>query len=306
VSDEQLPGEDQMSKRERQKARRQQRLEAERAAAQSSKAKKGIATFVVAALVLGLLGYWGFSAFTERRDRNQRIEEANARLGELGCTEVENPQVLPSAHLSGAELASNAPDDLYPDRPTTSGRHLGDVAISGAFDKVVDERLLIHNLEHGYVNIFVHEDVPAEEWQEVSDFAGGLIGGTTEKIIASRWKADMPDGAQFAFTAWGARQLCEQWDQGVAESFIDQYHYLEGTAPERTVQPHRGTGSGGIDPDEEEGDLLFPPLGEPADPDLDEDVMEEPEGNTEEGEEGPRDDEEAADEATDDETEATE
>jgi hypothetical protein len=290
VSDELQPGEEQMSKRERQKARRQQKLEAERAAAKSQKAKKGLATTLVAALVLGALGIWGFTTWSERQQRNERIEMARANLDQLGCTEVEEQPVMPSSHLSGAELASNPPDAIYPDRPTTSGRHIGGVAMSGAFDKVVDERLLVHNLEHGYINIFVHQDVDDEGWQEVADFVDDQLSSMTEKVIATRWKADMPGEAQFALTAWGARQLCEQWDRGIAEAFIDEYHYLEGTAPERTIQPHLGGNrGGGTDPDENEGDLLFPPLGEPADGDV-EDVMEEPEENVEEGEDGPRED----------------
>lgn len=282
MSDEQLPDESSMSKRERQKARRQQKLEAERSAARSEKAKKSVATFAVIALVVGALGVWGYSAFTDRQERQQAIEEARANLGELGCTEVEEPQVLPSQHLSGTELASNPPDALYPDRPASSGRHIGSVAQTGVFDKVIDERLLLHNLEHGYVTIYVHSDVDEETWQEVAEFAEGEISGNTEKIIVSRWDDDLPNDGNIAFAAWGARQVCEEWDRGVALAFLSEYHYLEGSAPERTVQPHR---SEGLDPDEEEGDVLFPPLGQPAD-ELDEDVMEEPDDSAEEDQEG--------------------
>jgi hypothetical protein len=294
VSDEQQPL-DGLSKRERQKARRQQKIEAERAAARSERTKKTLATGLVAVVVLGALGVWGVSAWTDRQARQERIELARANLDQLGCTEVEEQAILPSPHLGGNDLATSPPDVIYPDRPTTSGPHLSNVAQSGAFDKVVDERLLVHNLEHGYINIFVHEDVPDEEWQEVAGFVDEQISGLTEKVIATRWKADMPGEARFVLTAWGARQACEQWDRGIAEAFIDEWHYLEGNAPERTLQPHLGgTRGGGIDPNEEDGDLLFPPLGDPADAELGDDVMEEPEGNVEEGEDGPREDAEPA------------
>jgi hypothetical protein len=284
-----------LSKRERQKQRRQQRLEMEAAAARKDRTKRTVATFAVVALVVGALGVWGVGAWQDRAERRQAIEEARANLEALGCTQVEEQPVLPSQHLSGNELASNPPETLYPDRPTTSGRHLGGVATSGAFDKVVDERLLVHNLEHGYVSIYVSQDVPDEEWQQVADFVTGEIDGGTEKIIASRWKAEMPNDASFSFNAWGARQVCEQWDRGVALAFLSEWHYLEGNAPERTIQPHRGGNrGGGQDPDEVEGDLLFPPLGEPPAEEGVEDVMTEPEGNVEEGEDGPRDDDAGA------------
>jgi hypothetical protein len=290
VADEQLPDGSGMSKRERQKARRQQKLEQQAKAQKSEKAKKSVATLAVVALVVGALGVWGFSAYSERQERQERIAAAQERFADLGCTPIEEQDILPSQHLSGTELASNPPEVLYPDRPSTSGRHLGGVVMSGAFDKVIDERLLIHNLEHGYVHIYVDEDVDEGGWNEVADFVEGQVGGNTQKIIASRWKADLPDGANYAFTAWGARQLCEQWDQGIAEAFLADWHYLEGNAPERTIQPHLGGNrGGGQDPDEAEGDLLFPPLGEPADAEVD-DAMEEPADNVEEGEDGPRED----------------
>jgi hypothetical protein len=224
------------------------------------------------------------------QDRANRIAEARENLGALGCTEVEEIPVADSPHLDGAQLAGNPPEAIYPDRPTTSGPHLANVAQSGFYDKVVDERLLVHNLEHGYVHIYFDEDAPEEDVAEIEEFVEGLISGNTQKVIASRWKADLPGDANYALTAWGARQTCEQWDQGVAEAFIAEHHYLEGTAPERTIQPHLGGTGSGIDPDEEDGDLLFPPLGEGDEVDV-EDAMEEPEGVTEEGEEGPRDDE---------------
>lgn len=294
-----MADEQSMSKRERQKARRQERLEAERAAAKSQRAKKSVATFAVVAVVVGLLGAWGFSAYSDWQERRDAIELARASYEELGCTEIEEQPIGSSDHLGGNELAANPPETLYPDRPTTSGRHLPSVAQSGFYDKVVDERLLVHNLEHGYVNMFFDESVQGDELAEIQDFVEEQLGGTGEKIVASRWKADLPGDGRVAFAAWGARQVCEQWDRGIALGFLQEWHYLEGNAPERTVQPHRGGTSGGADPNETEGDLLFPPLGD--DP-VGGDVMEEPEGNVEEGEDGPRDDA-GTDEPTEDSTE---
>jgi hypothetical protein len=237
-----------------------------------------VATFAVAAVVLGALGLWGANWWGDRQERSQQIEFAQENLDALGCTPIEEQPILPSQHLSGEELVANPPDVLYPDRPTTSGRHLGGVVQSGFFDKVVDERILVHNLEHGYVNIFFTDDASEEEVADIEAFVNEQLDSRVEKIIASRWKADMPGNANIAFTGWGGRQLCEQWDRGVALAFIDEYHYLASTAPERNAQPHRGGTGGGSDPNETEGDMLFPPLGQPDEGEIG-DVMETPPGD---------------------------
>lgn len=281
MSDEQLPDEANLSKRERQKLRRQQRLAAEQQAAKQARTRRTIATGLVVALVVGAIGLFGANWWMERQEEQQLIADAQARLAELGCTEVEEQTPVPSPHL-GQNLPASPPDAVYPDRPATSGPHIGNVVRSGFYDKVVDERLLVHNLEHGYVTIYVAEDADPEDVADIEAFVAEQIDSGTEKVIAARWLGELPDGARYAFTAWGARQVCEQWDRGIVLAFLRDYHYLEGTSPEKSVQPHLDNG---IDPDAEEGDLLLPPLGEPSDVST-EDAMEEPEGVEEQTEVG--------------------
>lgn len=264
MSDEQPPDEQGLSKRERQKQRRQRKLEAQRQAARKARVKRTAATFGVLALLLGVLGFYAARWWSQRAAEQEMIAEAAANLEELGCTEVEEQEIVqPSDHLSGDQLAANPPDALYPDRPTTSGRHLGAVAQSGVYDKTVDERVLVHNLEHGYVTIFYSDDADPGQVDELEEFAGEQIEGRYDKVIVSRWDGELPDGANFAYTAWGARQLCEQFDPGVALGFLDDWYGLDGNAPEKSIPAHRGGDTGGIDPNETDGDLLFPPLGEP-------------------------------------------
>jgi hypothetical protein len=283
VADEQLPDEANLSKRERQKLRRQQRLAAEQQAAKQARTRRTIATGLVVALALGALGLFGANWWMERQEQQQLIADAQSRLAELGCTEVQEQPTVPSPHL-GQELPSSPPDVIYPDRPATSGPHIGQVVRSGFYDKAVDERLLVHNMEHGYVSIYYAADADAEDIADIEAFVEEQIDDGTEKVIGARWQGDLPDGASHAIVAWGARQLCEQWDRGIALAFLGDYHYLEGDAPEKSLRPHLAD-SGAIDPDAEEGDLLLPPLGEPSDVST-EDVMEEPEGVEEQTEVG--------------------
>lgn len=278
MSDEHLPDEANLSKRERQKLRRQRRLEAEQQAAKQAKAKRSIATILVVVLVLGALGLLAGNWWMDRQERAELIREAEGRLEELGCTPIQEQPPGQSPHLSGEQLVSSPPDIVYPDRPATSGPHIGNFVQSGFYDKVIDERLLVHNMEHGYANIAWSPDADPADVADIEEFAVDQIDSGTEKIVASRWDGDLPDGARYAFTAWGARQLCEQWDRGIALRFLDEFHYLEGDAPEKTIRPHIDTG---IDPDDEDGDLLLPPLGDELDADP-EDAMEQGEDIDEE------------------------
>jgi hypothetical protein len=100
-----------------------------------------------------------------------------------------------------------------------------------------------------------------------------IDSGRYEKIIVSQWKAELADDGNFAYAAWGARQVCRDFDEGVALNFLREYHYLAGDAPERDLRPHLDEG---VDPAAEEGDVLFPPLDDAAAGEL-EDIMEEPE-----------------------------
>jgi hypothetical protein len=263
-----------LSKRQRQKQRRQQKMEAQRAAQRAARRKRLAAIGVVVALLVGATGAFAYGWVSDRLEERQLIAEAEERLGDFGCSEIEEEAILPSQHLASEELAANPPDVLYPRRPATSGRHLAGVVQTGVYDKVIDERLLVHNLEHGYVHVYYDEDAPEDQVAELQAFAQEQIdSGRYEKLIVAPWKAELEDDANFALTAWGARQHCRDFDEGVALAFLREYHYLAGNAPEREIQPHLAEG---LDPDAEEGDVLFPPLDEDGVEDV-EDAMEEPE-----------------------------
>jgi hypothetical protein len=269
------PDEQPLSKRQRQKQRRQQKIEAQRAAQRAARRKRMLAIGVVVALLVGATGALAYGFVSDRLEERQLIAQAEERLDELGCTEIEEEPILPSQHLASEELPTNPPDALYPRRPATSGRHLGSIVATGVYDNVVDERVLVHNLEHGYVNIFYDEDAPEDQVNQLKAFAQEQIDSRRhEKLIVSVWKAELEDDANFAMVAWGVRQHCREFDEGVVLNFLREHHYLAGDAPERDLQPHIDEG---IDPDAEEGDILFPPLDAERDADDLDDVMEEPE-----------------------------
>lgn len=253
-----------LSKRERQKQRRDQKRQHQRAEARRQRLTRLVVLGVILALVLGGTGVAVAGWLSNRAEEAQQRADALANLDALGCTEDETQPDSGAGHIS-ENLAQFPPDQIYPDRPASSGLHLPRWIISGVYDKEIDERLLVHNLEHGYVNVYYSADAGEEAVAELKANAEERIDSGAPKLIVAPWAGDMPDGANFAFTAWRQRQLCERYDEGILLEFVANHHGLRGQAPEKEFPAHRGTSDGSIDPNADEGPLLFPPLGEGSD-----------------------------------------
>jgi hypothetical protein len=276
-----------ISKRERQKQRRDAKLEEQRRQAVRARRNRFLVLGLVAVVALAAVGVVVQRRLAERAERQAVIAEAAAQLETLGCTEIETMNDLGGGHLNTdtASLTAADPSVLYPDRPTTSGQHLPAVVLSGVYDEQVDERLLLHNLEHGYVNVVYDEDAPAEQVEALQAFAQEQIDGDYPKMVVSAWGDLMPGDANFAITAWELRQMCRDYDEGVLSAFLTQ-HYQGEAAPERFIQPHISAEAQGVlDPNAEDGPLLFPPLAE-GDQQEEEAANEQPSGSSEAPSEG--------------------
>lgn len=252
--------EDAQTKRERQKARRADRLAAEAKAAQAARRNRLIAYGLVVVLVLAGVG----ALIYQQVAQTQRVEDLRgdvaARLEEFGCTEDVRMPDLGGTHIaSSAEaLIAEPPETLYPDRPPTSGRHVGQVVASGVYDVLIDERVLTHNLEHGYVNVLYLPDAPEDQVEAMKAWVTERMG-EFPKIVVSEWYGEpFPDGANFASTAWFQRQQCAQWYPDSLELFIQEHYGTNGEGPERTIGAHTVGQQGVLDPEGE--DLLLPPL----------------------------------------------
>ncbi|MPZ86957.1 MAG: DUF3105 domain-containing protein [Nitriliruptorales bacterium] len=252
-----------LSKRERQKQRREAKLVRERARQTRARRKRLLIVAAVAAVALAGVGVVIGNQVSARQQRQATIAAAEARLGEVGCTPIEEQPEMERGHLTEPDaMAASDPDVIYPDRPTTSGPHLAVVGLTGVYDKPIDERLLVHNMEHGYVVLYYDPAADAEMVQSLKGYAQERIDGPNPKVVVAPHDA-MPDGTSFASVAWNFRQLCEQFDTEVTTAFLEQ-HYNGEAAPERLLEPHLTPGGGVIDPDAQEGPVLFPPLGDQA------------------------------------------
>jgi hypothetical protein len=257
---------DGLSKRERQKARRDARRKVEQARAKRQNATSRAVRVVGILVVVGLLGYLIGNFIVDRRNEARLKQEAAARLDELGCTrDALQPEAAGGAgHIE--DPAKIPPRAIYPDRPAANGPHLGSPLLaSGIYTALVDERLLVHNLEHGYVNVYYAPDAPEEEVQEVEDFIRERLKGKNPKMILAPRHGEWNEDRNFAFLAWRYRQMCDEFDPGVLLSFLDEHYSLAGIAPEKTLPPQMG-GQGVITPGDVDEPLLFPPL-TPEEPD---------------------------------------
>lgn len=255
---------DNISKRERQKQRRGAKLEQQRAAEAAERRKRLMVFALLGVIFAGLIGVSIYNRQQAQAEREAVLAEAEAKREELGCTPVQEPDDLGQGHLDAASLAQQPPDALYPDRPATSGQHFGSWFKTGVYDQQLDERALVHNLEHGYVNTYYDEDAPEEQVTLLKEYAEEQIDGPFKKIIVAPWDGELPKNANFSFTAWNARQMCETFDEDTFKVFLDQRHSAAGVAPEKTLTPHLEEGGGTIDPKGEP--FLLPPLGDTAAP----------------------------------------
>ena len=180
---------------------------------------------------------------------------------EIGCAQVESPADAGADHLDSIEdLRQNPPATLYGDRPATSGSHAPAWVLTGQYDDVIDERLLVHNLEHGYVVAYFDEGLDAQRREALQQLGAALVDEGSDKVIVVPFDSELPRRADVALLAWGYRQLCADLDLTAVREFVDQY--MDGpAAPEPQAGPHLVPGEG-MDPSEADGPLLLPPLGD--------------------------------------------
>ena len=245
------------TKRARQKQRRRLRLEAERLADNRARRRRRVAFGLAALAVVGAAGAGVANVVRDRAEVAARQRAVAANLDNLGCTAVEELPSGGTQHFDGAELVSNPPEVAYPDRPAAGGRMAPGVAEPGVYEEPVDERLLVHNLEHGFVTVYHGPGALPADVQKLRDLAGQQ-SDRFGRLIVAPWTDPLPDDANFAVLSWGRRQLCRDYDADLVLSYIEQNHGARSGAPEAAMagaandaNPVRPGG---------DGPFLLPPL----------------------------------------------
>ena len=138
-------------------------------------------------------------------------------LREAGCTF----RTFPDQGANHIESPSKTV--RYNSDPPTSGTHLSQPAVWGAYDEPVEKQALIHNLEHGGIVIQYGDNVAAAEIAAINSFypndPQGLIVAALPKL-----------GDKIALTAWTRLAVCPSYDSDAFDAFVDAYRFK---GPER-------------------------------------------------------------------------
>ncbi|MGI8426567.1 MAG: DUF3105 domain-containing protein [Actinomycetota bacterium] len=193
------------TKKVKREAARKARLEAQLARERAKKRKR--LGMIAGALVLVLLVAFAVNKRSESSGRN--IAELSKKAG---CGAVESIKELPA----GPHLSPGAPAPKYNSVPPTSGLHLPSPGPWGSQDTTVDNKILVHNLEHGGVVLHYKgaSDKEIDELNTLADdtYVDGVIVQPNPKIKAA-----------LAMTSWGKLQNCKKISIPVIKAFIKSH-----------------------------------------------------------------------------------
>lgn len=169
--------------------------------------------------------------------------EVAARTEAAGCTRTAGGEPLEErTHLDPADAPP--PDALYPRRPAHSGPHYGGVLPlpRDTASRPIDERAVLHNMEHGAVVVWFDAAALADadqravrQWRDdradlgFTSPAGGAVFASPIPRI------DEPPAV--ALRAWGVALDCERFDPVVADAFLVDHWGSHGAAPEAGLSP---------------------------------------------------------------------
>lgn len=173
-------------------------------------------------------------------DRVEVVERAEA----AGCRTVVDGEPLEDvSHLDRSDAPP--PDALYPDRPAHSGPHDGGLLPlpAGTATVPIDERAVLHNMEHGAVVVwFDPAQVDAETRRAISAWREQRedLGFTSESggAVYASPAPDMDDPPAVSLRAWGVAVDCDRFAPLVADGFLADHWGSHGAAPEASLSPY--------------------------------------------------------------------
>ena len=195
------------------------RREAERA----RRRRTIVYTALTVAVLAAAVGVIVLASYEPPRDEAALAAARSA----AGCGTVQELPEASRQHIS----ATQQPQD-WNSNPPTSGSHIGDGVLPRGFSEIErDQRLLVHNLEHGYVAI-QWKNLPQAQVEQLRRIAREYEG---QKLIVQPYAALERDG--LALTAWQHLQTCERVNEEVIKAFIDDFMVPGG---ERSRAPEPG------------------------------------------------------------------
>ena len=128
--------------------------------------------------------------------------------------------VQPDLGRGHLDVGVTAPANYYTTYPPTSGQHSPGWTNCGIHQSPIADEVLVHNLEHGFVNIqYNTEDQALIE--ELETAAEGLPGWPDYYILTPY--PDLDRASPIALTAWRVVQYLDTVDAAAMEAFANAY-----------------------------------------------------------------------------------
>lgn len=131
--------------------------------------------------------------------------------GSSTCGPVEHIVEPGAIHvLPGVEVS-------YDHSPPTSGPHAFPAPEPGVHRSPIEPALQVAALESGAVIVQYETGTDGGVVERIEALAA------TDGVLVAPGAATFDEGAAVAFTAWGVRMLCEQFDDSSAERFVREH-----------------------------------------------------------------------------------
>jgi hypothetical protein len=116
--------------------------------------------------------------------------------------------------IQGREHVAEGTKVEYNSEPPTSGPHYGEEAAWGVYDRELPDEQLVHNLEHGGINIFYNPGLlPSEQIEQLKSLARRF---TSKVVLAPRAKNVKP----VELASWGYYLNMDSFDENTIRDFI--------------------------------------------------------------------------------------
>lgn len=163
-----------------------------------------------------------------RQDDQAPSAPEGVPAAQAGCDEIEEFPEEGRDHVTG--------EVDYDTSPPTSGDHAETPADAGFYPDELPKETLVHNLEHGQIDIWYDPNAPQATIDNLEKFADSAndpdnAGSGAEPILAVPYP-DIPEGKTYVMTAWGASQACEAYSLDAINAFRETY---QGRGPEQVT-----------------------------------------------------------------------
>lgn len=234
------------------KKERRERARAERKAKEAEQAKRAkrqrLTSILVGVLIVGLVAAVIVTAIGRDEGLDEAIvlstSEAEEARAAAGCQPQPTSMDVEATHFE-ANAAPPA-NQLYGTsmRPAATGPHFnGTHPVISHSDSQLEERALLHNMEHGAVVVWydpeqVADPDPIADWARSLNDAGFDTNGGAAIFSSVYTDPGITSGKAVAFRGWGVALDCDEWNETVANSFLIDNYGTHGVAPERPFAPY--------------------------------------------------------------------